>query len=44
MNPSVKAVVTPFLFFLVNLNFYFQLITFDLDKIIGAVKNLISMN
>lgn len=44
MNPSVKAVVTPFLFFLVNLNFYLQLINFDLDKIIGAGKNLISMN
>lgn len=44
MNLSVKAVVTPFLFFLVNLNFHLQLITFDFDKIIGAGKNLISMN
>lgn len=43
MNPSVKAVVTPFLFFLLNLNFYLQLTAFDLGKIIGAGKNLISM-
>lgn len=44
MNPSVKAVVPSFLFFLVNLNFYLQLNTFNLDKIIGAGKNVIGMN